>query len=237
MTAGSRSKEDDPVTMTLSTMPCHTRVHLAVPRKVFPDCLARLKRCCQFQIIREGTFNGIGLLETVEANRPDILLLDLALPDLDTNRVLSALGNRRYPPYVVVTAPYWEPYLIQTRQHRVVRGILPHVLALSPVLPYVLAGIAEGCEYLVPKVPLSHCISGLTDSEVVLLGLMAAGLEAREIMRELDCTINVVYTNQSLLRKKLGVPTNEKAILSAIRVGLVGVLSETDYHAAAGGSR
>lgn len=223
--------------MNSSTIPYHTRVHLAVQRRVFPDCLARLKRFSQFHVIRDGTFSGAGLPDTVEATHPDILLLDLALPDLDANKVLSALGDRKYPPYVVATAPYWEPHLIKIRQHRVVRGILPHVLAFSPVLPHVLSGIAEGCEYIVPKVPLSHCLAGLTGSELILLGLMAAGLEAHEIMHDLGCTIHVVYTNQSLLRKKLGVPTNEKAILSAIRVGLVGVLSEVDHLIAAGGTR
>jgi len=220
-----------------STMLYYTRVHLAVPHKVFSEYLARLKKSRQFQVISAGTFSGTGLLEAVQATHPDILLLDLALPDLDADMVLSALGNRSYPPYVVATAPYWEPYLTKTRQHRAVRGILPHVLALSPVLPYVLAGIAEGCEYVMPTAPLNHCLSGLTGDELVLLGLMAAGLEAREIMRELGCTMHVVYPNQCLLRKKLGVPTNQKAILAAIRVGLVGVLSEVDHRAAAGGSR
>jgi DNA-binding NarL/FixJ family response regulator len=223
--------------MNPSTLPYHTRVQLAVPRKIFPDCLARLRKSRRFRMIGEGVFSGADLLEAIEANRPDILLLDLTLPDLDSKKVLPALADRTYPPYVVATAPYWEPLLVKARAHRVVRGILPHPLALSPVLPHVLAGIAEGCEYVVPRVPVDHRLFGLTGDELVLLGLMAAGLEACEIMQELDCTINVVYTNQSQLRKKLGVPTNEKAILLAIRVGLIGVLSEVDHLIAAGGSR
>jgi DNA-binding NarL/FixJ family response regulator len=229
--------KDGTVTMNPSTLPYHTRVQLAVPRKVFPECLARLRKSQCFQLIGEGVFSGIGLLEAVEASRPDILLLDLTLPDLDSKKVLSGLAGRRYPPYVVATAPYWKPRLVRARTHRVVRGILPHTLALSPVLPHILAGIAEGCEYVVPREPTDHRFFGLTGDELVLLALMAAGLEACEIMQELDCTINVVYTNQSQLRKKLGVPTNEKAILLAIRVGLVGVLSEIDHLIAAGGAR
>jgi DNA-binding NarL/FixJ family response regulator len=229
--------KDGTVTMNPSTLPYHTRVQLAVPRKVFPECLARLRKSQRFQPIGEGVFSGIGLLEAVEDSRPDILLLDLTLPELDSKKALSALADRSYPPYVVATAPRWEPLLVKARLQRVVRGILPHPLALSPVLPHILAGIAEGCEYVVPRIPADHRLFGLTGDELVLLGLMAAGLEASEIMQELDCTINVVYTNQSQLRKKLGVQTNEQALLAGIGSGLVGILSESDCHAAAGGSR
>jgi DNA-binding NarL/FixJ family response regulator len=57
----------------------------------------------EFEIIGEATC-GSEALEQVETLDPDILILDLEMPDMDGKRVLEALGGRDRPRVVVVTA-------------------------------------------------------------------------------------------------------------------------------------
>jgi DNA-binding NarL/FixJ family response regulator len=56
-----------------------------------------------FEIIGEATC-GREALEQVEALDPDVLILDLEMPEMDGKRVLEVLGDRDRPRVVVVTA-------------------------------------------------------------------------------------------------------------------------------------
>lgn len=205
-----------------------TRVQFAVPAEILPELQKPLRRQEGFQITAPGITRGEGLLEAVAESHPDILVLDMTLPDLQADAALTALGRKRLPPYVVATASRRDPHLTRARRYPVVRATLTRALALSPLLRYVLGGIAEGCVYFIPAPSLDAYFSGLTTDQVVLLALMAVGLQVDEMRREFNCSKHVIYTAKSLLRKKLGVRTNEEAILRGIRLGLVGTLTETD---------
>jgi two-component system, NarL family, invasion response regulator UvrY len=56
-----------------------------------------------FEVIGEATC-GSEALEQVDALDPDILILDLEMPEMDGKRVLEVLGDRDRPQVVVVTA-------------------------------------------------------------------------------------------------------------------------------------
>ncbi len=202
-----------------------TCVQFAVPENILPDIQKPLRRREGFKLVAESILSGDGLLDAVANIRPDILVLDLALPDLRIDEVLTTLGRKKIPPYVVATAPRHES-LARIQAYPVVRGTLTRMLALSPLLRYVLAGIVEGCVYFSPAPSFDAYFARLDPDEVVLLALMAVGLQVAELMREFSCSKHVVYSAKCLLRKKLGVKTNEEAIVRGIRLGLIGTLTE-----------
>jgi DNA-binding response OmpR family regulator len=61
-------------------------------------------------------YNGLGALSTISLEKPDLVLLDLLLPDIPGEKVLESLKNARLPTKVmVVTGRYvtqkdFEPY-------------------------------------------------------------------------------------------------------------------------------
>jgi len=215
----------------IPTTPYTTRVQLAVLPDLAVHFHKRFRKYEDFQVTGEAITDGACLPAAVRISRPDILLLDLLLPNLDAAAVLKQVAKSRFPAYVVVIAPRYHPYLAHAEGSQVVRGTLLYELATSPLLIPVLRGIAEGYAYFTPEASLDSVFSDLTSEETILLALMAVGKQTCDLVRELDCTIHVIYTAQSRLRRKLEAETNEQAILTGIRRKLVAMLTEPDDQA------
>jgi len=107
-----------------------------------------------------------------------------------------------------------------------VRGTLLHRLAASPLLVPVLKGIVEGHEYFTPDTLGNLLCNDLTVEDTILLAPMAIGVQVNDLALDLECTTHMVYIAQCRLRRKLGVDTNEQAILDAIRRKLVGIMTD-----------
>jgi|GEM_PF-2408556 len=216
----------------IRSTPYTTRIQFAVPPELLPDLRKLFKKQQGFEPLQADITSGDGLLQAVQETRPDVLVLDMMLPDLDAEQVLTALSSTRIPRYVLATAPRYEPLLCNLQRFKGVKGALPRALLLSPLLRHVIAGIAEGSDYFVPPPPVDQPRSGLTKDETILLALMAVGLDSNELAQELGRSMNVIYTSQSFLRKKLDVGTNEKAILAGIRNRMVAVFTDSSDRAA-----
>ncbi len=204
-----------------------TRVQFAVPLELLSDFHHLFKKQPAFEPLQADVISGDTLLQAVDAAHPDVLVVDMTLPHLDTDKVLGRLSSTRIPRYVLATAPRHRPHLTGLQQYRSVKGVLPRRLALSPLIRHVISGIAEGSEYFVAAPPSEYALLGLTKDDTILLGLMGVGLEAGEIAQELGRSIHTIYTWQCQLRKRMDVQTNEQAILAAIRFGLVGVFTDS----------
>jgi DNA-binding NarL/FixJ family response regulator len=189
-----------------------------------PEMQQVLRKQRGLEVIKPGITNGEGLLEAVLGDQPDIVLLDMTLPNLDASLALTALSSKKLPPYVVATAPQHRPHLRNLRRYRAVRGALPRGLALSPLLHHVLAGIAEGYTYFVPEPPPGK--SKLADDESILLALLALGLGTHELSLELGWKRDKVYSKQCNMRNALGVRHNTEAVSIGHKQGLVAMLTD-----------
>ena len=61
----------------------------------------RLLECEGFDVVGEAE-DGLGALDAVERLHPDVVLLDVQLPDIDGLAVASELSGRRDPPLVIL---------------------------------------------------------------------------------------------------------------------------------------
>jgi DNA-binding NarL/FixJ family response regulator len=209
------------MTETLSYV---TRVEFAVPDAILPPMQALIKKQPAYEIIKPGIASGCEILQEIDKDRPDILILDLTLPRLDVGEVLTTLSDRKIHPHVLVTAPRHDlPRDIQNYQ--AVRGVLPRNLAVSPVLRHVLAGLVEGCCYFMSLPTSDPALFHLNRAETVLLALIVLGLNSGELMEELGCSINALYTRQTTLRRKLEVDNNLRATSKALKMGLAGTFT------------
>lgn len=205
------------------------------------------------EILGEGV-NGADALRLVDEFRPDVLALDVQLPDLNGLEVTRQLRAKGASTAVLILTVHNDP---QTIFGLLESGAVGYVLkdeALETLVNAVRAA-ARGETWLSPAVasqvvrravgpnPPSPPFpareggmgglgfgSDLTPREVEVLRLLARGLDNTAIARELVVTKRTVQNHISNIYGKLGVASRTEAALLAIRHGLGSASSEDARH-------
>ncbi len=193
---------------------------------------AILDAAADINVVGEGA-NGADALRLVDELRPDVLALDVQLPDqngLDVTRQLRAKGVATA---VLILTVHDDP---QTIFGLLECGAVGYVLkdeALETLINAVRAA-ARGETWLSPAVASqvvrravaspasdsSEILSALTPREVEVLRLLARGLNNTAIARALVVTKRTVQNHISNIYGKLEATSRTEAALLAIRHGL-----------------
>ncbi|MBV9326179.1 MAG: response regulator transcription factor [Chloroflexi bacterium] len=173
--------------------------------------------------------DGVEAVELVAATRPDVLLLDLAMPGLDglevTRRALSISPTTRV---VALTAHEEQPYVLAMLQagasgylSKSSRGreVVQAVRAAAAGETVFSAAIARGVTRRAlgesgPETPL-------TPRERDVLFAAARGLGNKQIAAELGMSARTVQTHLTSVFAKLGVSSRTEAVLLAVKRGWV----------------
>lgn len=182
----------------------------------------------RFELLRPPLHDATGLLAQAEAQQPDLVLLDTAMPGFHPELHVHGLGQIASQPYLVAVVPaFGSGILYGVIQSRALRGTLLRHMALSPLLAPILTGVARGQVYTVPASPLIEK-HDLNSTEYQMLALLALGLDKQQIMSLLGISERYYWNVQSNMRRGLNAETNEAALAYAIRDGLVGVFVTPD---------
>jgi DNA-binding NarL/FixJ family response regulator len=202
-------------------------------------------------LVRQGIRTLLGLVEGIEVVgeadggraalallpglRPDVLLLDLRMPDLDGVGVLRELRAFGDPPPAIVLTTFDDDALFLEAIRAGARGFLLKDVSLerlAEAIRTVAAGgtliqpavtervlraaLDAGCEFpsLDPPDPL-------TEREVEVLRLMTGGYNNREIADGLGVAEGTVKNHISSILSKLGVRDRTRAVLKGLEMGLL----------------
>ncbi len=191
-------------------------------------------------ILAEGA-SGDEALRLVKAHSPDVLVLDVNLPDLDGLEVTRQLCKQGTQTAILILTVHKDS---QTVFGLLESGAVGYVLkdeALDALVSAVQAA-ARGESWLSPSVasqvvrravqpgaaamePIFE-IEPLTPRELEVLRLLALGMDNPAIAERLVVTTRTVQNHVSTIYSKLGVTSRTEAALYAIRNGLVKVATE-----------
>jgi DNA-binding NarL/FixJ family response regulator len=177
--------------------------------------------------------NAAEALRLVGEVQPDVVLMDVQLPDVDgitvTERLLALYPAIR----VVVLTAYTEPALVARAATAGASGFLTKDGALGDVLhalhtahgggmtvsSHLLAGLlsSPGQPEPGPSVPGTR----LTSREYEVLRLMGRGLDVRTIARELTISPHTCRGYVKILLAKLGAHSQLEAVAIATRRGML----------------
>jgi two-component system response regulator DegU len=188
-------------------------------------------------VVAEGT-NGADALRLVAQHCPDVLVLDVNLPDLNGVEVTRQLREQHTSTAILALTVHDDS---QTIFGLLESGAVGYVLkdeALETLASAVRAA-AQGDSWLSPAVArqvvhravaqvapspsLPAELSSLTPSERQVLSLLAQGLDNAAIAERLVVTKRTVQNHVSNVYGKLGVNSRTEAMLYAIRHGLAQV--------------
>jgi two-component system, NarL family, response regulator LiaR len=176
-----------------------------------------------FEVVGEAR-SGSQVLPRARELRPDLVLLDLMLPELDGLTCLERLANE-FPevPVVVCSGQADEEGVEAARE----RGACAFVTKTGDPenLPVALRAAADGDPFAVygeletPRRASEDL--GLSEREASLLATLARGLSNQEIGKELWITEQTVKFHLTNVYRKLGVENRTQATRIAYEHGLV----------------
>jgi DNA-binding NarL/FixJ family response regulator len=169
--------------------------------------------------------SGSQVLPLIHQTSPDLVLLDLRLPDMTGLVCLDAI-RKRYPEVkVVVLSAFSDPEHIQAAFQRGATAYI--VKSVSPVdLPSALRSALEETVYqgvrVIGEVGGGNGEGlGLTERELSMLKALARGLSNQAISKEFWVTEQTVKFHLSNIYRKLGVANRTEAARFAYERGLV----------------
>lgn len=186
-------------------------------------------------VVAEGA-SGADALRLVDQYRPQVLVLDVNLPDLNGLEVTRRLRAQNSPTAILILTVLDDR---QTMFELLEAGATGYVLkdeALEMVVSAVRAA-ARGYSWLSPAIarqvvrrvadhgrdPAESPLRSLTARETEVLRLLARGLDNEAIAAQLVVARRTVQNHISTIYDKLAVTTRTEAALLAIRHGLVRV--------------
>jgi len=185
----------------------------------------------QFEVVGEAE-NGIALLQCLQKIRPDILLLDISMPDMTGLEVAQQIQLQAHPPHILFltmynTLAYIEEALLLGVSGYVLKDAAPHELfiAIETIMrgevylsPAISAQIMKGFQQKTPKLSVDQL---LTQRQLEVLRLVAKGSSSKEIARELGISIKTIETHRSQIMQRLDIHNMTGLVRYAVKMGLV----------------
>ncbi len=192
------------------------RVLIADDHPLFRVGLAHALRARGFEIVAEAE-NGRHAVELARTHLPDLVVLDVRMPEMDGIEACQALCAMDGAPSVVMLTTFDEPALVSAAAAAGATAYLsketdPRRLAES--LERIAAD--PGRDWM-PRVALPE----LTRREREVLALLADGLTNREIALRLGIGPETVKDHVASLYRKLDVRDRVSAVREADRFGFV----------------
>jgi len=191
-----------------------------------------VRHCADLKVVGEAA-DLKRLIPLIAQVRPDLVVLDVTLPDADGLEGLAAL-RRHFPSLRVVMLSMHpeERYAVEALR----AGALGYVSkgAATAELLEALRKAGQGTPWVGPRVaellareaaapaapPPPHHLLTVREGEIV--ALIGAGLQIKQVAAQLGISVSSVNTYRNRIFRKMGLSSNAALIRYALRHGLAG---------------
>jgi DNA-binding NarL/FixJ family response regulator len=179
--------------------------------------------------------DGLEALKLTEEHKPDLLIVDVAMPKLNGIEVAARAQKLDRPPKTIILSMHTdESYIIRALgagarayllKDATDEDLLPAVRAVASGKPYfspsVTAVLVEDYVRRLQAKGLNDTYHLLTDREKEVLQLLAEGRSNKEVASELDLSLSTVETHRANLMQKLNLHNTAEVVLYAVRKGII----------------
>jgi len=180
---------------------------------------------------------GRETIELVQVLKPDVVLLDIRMPDMDGLQALSAIKDGGYPTAVIILTGFVGIEYLTRAITLGAAGFLSKEVDPERI-PHAIGAVSSGDSIIDREVlqdaiqdfnfaavseqpePASN-IQPLTKQELRVLKLIGGGLNNESIAEMLSVSRNTVKAHVSAVLSKLGLSDRTQAAIWAVRRGLV----------------
>ncbi|MBZ0114437.1 MAG: response regulator transcription factor [Thermoanaerobaculia bacterium] len=186
------------------------------------------------EVVAEAA-DGPAAVTTIESMSPDVVLLDLRLPELNGIGVLRELGKRNCLPPTIILTTFDDENLVVDGIRAGARGFLLKDVSLERLaagIRTVAAGGSAVQPALTERLLDAAGRAGwdfeslespdpVTEREVEVLRLITGGYSNREIASLLGISEGTVKNHISSILSKLGVRDRTRAVLKGLELRLI----------------
>src|ERR1700719_4862853 len=187
--------------------------------------------------------NGREAVEKANRLKPDVVILDISMPDLDGLQVTRRIREVVPTTEVVILTMHESDQMVRRVLHA---GALGYVLKsdLATQLVKAVKQVSAGKQFLTPRISdmvlkgflktgnqvdkMGHSQAGPTPREIEVIRLLAEGKANKEIAVRLGITVRTVETHRAKIMLKLGLHSLTELIHYAIRHKIFTALSGTE---------
>ncbi|HWF07793.1 MAG TPA: response regulator transcription factor [Bryobacteraceae bacterium] len=168
--------------------------------------------------------DGVQAVELARSLRPDVIVMDMAMPGLNGNQATIEILKFLPGVGVVILSMYEEANYVRNAMKAGARGYL--LKNASDVdLAAAIRNVARGRKVIDEKLqrPYEMPVEGeaqLTPRERQILQLIAEAKSTREIASLLDLSVNTVAVHRANIMDRLGVHKTAELVLYAVRSGI-----------------
>ena len=178
--------------------------------------------------------NGHEVLAKVPSLNPDLVLMDLQMPELNGIEATRRLKTEYPTVSILILTTYFTDDWLENALREGADGYLLKDASGAEILS-AIRGTVNGKTFLDPSVagkivqqfqtvPIKNetaLIEPLTPKENIVLSYLAEGLSNQAIAQQLELSEGTIRNHVSVIFHKLDVDTRTKAAVKAIRLGLV----------------
>lgn len=182
----------------------------------------------QVEVVAEAA-DGEEAMRLITEHRPDVALLDIAMPELSGLAVLHQVTAAKLPTRILLLSMYDNDEYVAEAVRAGAGGYLVKDAAVEE-LALALEALERGDVYLSPAISrkLAQAFSGgratpgLTGRQTEILRLIARGQSSKEIARDLGLSVKTVETHRTQIMDRLDIRDLAGLVRYAVRSGLVG---------------
>jgi DNA-binding NarL/FixJ family response regulator len=170
--------------------------------------------------------NGQEVLSLVDSLRPQVLVLDISMPDMDGFEVVRRLREKASTVKVLLLSMHKDPVSLRLAVELRVDGYMLKDEAVGELLTAIQA-VSRGKRHFSLKAmeAIEEAEGGrggelLAPRELQVVSLIAAGKTTREIATELNISVNTVATHRERIMLKLGFRKVTQIVSYALKKGI-----------------
>ena len=185
-----------------------------------------------FKVVAEAE-NGAQAVALARATRPDVILMDIVMPDVDGVQAIRQIIRETPAARVIALTMYRQEGYMLDAIRAGARGYLLKTVDAAELIaaieavhrgdylidPIIAARVLS--ELHLPALPQAPPVESLTEGEMAVLRLVAQGVENKEIAGALNYSVYTVANRLRTIYQKLHVSNRTQAALYALRQGWV----------------
>lgn len=206
-----------------------TKIVLADDHQVLRQGLrALLSNVPDWQIVGEAS-DGFEVVRLCDQECPDVVILDLSMPNLGGVEAIHRLMNRTRQPLIVVLSAKDDDFSVSDAIKAGAKGYVTKS-SNAEELQFAIHSVLKGQTYVSPSVcggllransDSGSALAALSSREREVMRLLSEGRPNREVAKLLHISPRTVDSHRANILKKLGVNSNAELVQLAVRHGMV----------------